>query len=128
MANKNDDLRLRRIINEPARKIGATTVQNVADMAASFQEAVVEVIVNKAISAAREFGQNRIVMAGGVASNSRLREMIREEGEKYGIQVMQPRPLYCTDNGVMIACSAYYKMKKGEFAGPDLDAIPGLEF
>ena len=58
---------------------------NVADMAASFQEAVVEVIVNKAISAAREFGQNRIVMAGGVASNSRLREMIREEGEKYGI-------------------------------------------
>ena len=48
--------------------------------------------------------------------------------KKYGIQVMQPRPLYCTDNGVMIACSAYYKMKKGEFAGPDLDAIPGLEF
>ena len=101
---------------------------NVADMAASFQEAVVEVIVNKAISAAREFGQDRIVMAGGVASNSRLREMIREEGAKYGIQIMQPRPLYCTDNGVMIACSAYYKMKKGEFAGPDLDAIPGLEF
>ena len=101
---------------------------NVADMAASFQEAVVEVIVNKAISAAREFGQDRIVMAGGVASNSRLREMIREEGAKYGIQIMQPRPLYCTDNGVMIACSAYYKMKKGEFASPDLDAIPGLEF
>ena len=96
-------------------------------MAASFQEAVVEVTVNKAISAAGNSAEsNRYGRRRG--SNSRLREMIREEGEKYGIQVMQPRPLYCTDNGVMIACSAYYKMRKGEFAGPDLDAIPGLEF
>jgi N6-L-threonylcarbamoyladenine synthase len=101
---------------------------SVPDMAASFQEAVVEVIVDKAVAAALEFHQDKIVVAGGVAANSRLREMLTEKSNAHGIQVLQPRPLYCTDNGVMIACSAYYKMKKGEYAGPDLDAIPGLQF
>lgn len=101
---------------------------SVPDVAASFQEAVVEVIVDKTVAAAREFHQNRIVVAGGVAANSRLRQLLREKSDQWGIQVLQPRPLYCTDNGAMIACSAYYKMKKGEFAGPDLDAIPGLQF
>lgn len=101
---------------------------SVPDMAASFQEAVVEVIVNKAVSAARNYKQDKIVVAGGVAANSRLRQMLREEAGKYGIEVLQPRPLYCTDNGVMIACSAYYKMKKGEYTDLDLDAVPGLEF
>ncbi len=101
---------------------------SVPDMAASFQEAVVEVIVDKAVAAAVEFHQDKIVVAGGVAANSRLREMLKEKSNAHGIQVLQPRPLYCTDNGVMIACSAYYKMKKGEYAGPDLDAIPGLQF
>lgn len=101
---------------------------SVPDVAASFQEAVVEVIVDKTVAAAREFHQDRIVVAGGVAANSRLRQLLRERSDQWGIQVLQPRPLYCTDNGVMIACSAYYKMKKGEFAGPDLDAIPGLQF
>jgi len=100
----------------------------VPDMAASFQEAVVEVIVDKTIAAAGEFHQNRVVMAGGVTANSRLREMLHQKAAEHGIDVLQPRPLYCTDNGVMIACSAYYKMKKGEFAGPELDAVPGLEF
>ncbi len=101
---------------------------SVPDMASSFQEAVVEVIVDKAVAAALEFHQDKIVVAGGVAANSRLREMLKEKSNAHGIQVLQPRPLYCTDNGVMIACSAYYKMKKGEYAGPDLDAIPGLQF
>lgn len=101
---------------------------SVPDVAASFQEAVIEVIVDKTVAAAREFHQDRIVVAGGVAANSRLRQLLREKSDQWGIQVLQPRPLYCTDNGVMIACSAYYKMKKGEFAGPDLDAIPGLQF
>ena len=100
----------------------------VPDMAASFQEAVVEVIVDKTIAAAGEFHQNRVVMAGGVTANSRLREMLHQKAAEHGIDVLQPRPLYCTDNGVMIACSAYYKMKKGEFAGPELDAVPGPEF
>lgn len=100
----------------------------VEDIAASFQEAVVEVIVNKAISAAREYKQDKIVVAGGVASNTRLRAMLDEEAGKHGINVLRPRPVFCTDNGVMIACSAYYKMLKGEYADYSLDAIPGLEF
>ena len=101
---------------------------SVPDMAASFQEAVVDVIVDKAVSAAMEFHQDKIVVAGGVAANSRLRALLTERSAQHGIRVLVPRPLYCTDNGVMIACSAYYIMKKGEYAGPDLDAVPGLEF
>lgn len=101
---------------------------NVNDMAASFQEAVVEVLVNKAVGAARQFNQSRIVMAGGVASNSRLRQMITEEAGRYGIEICAPSPILCTDNGVMIACSAYYAYKAGERSGFDLDADPSLEF
>lgn len=101
---------------------------NVPDVAASFQEAVVEVIVEKAIAAALEYQQDKIVVAGGVASNSRLRAMLDERAGRHGIKVLRPRPVFCTDNGVMIACSAYYKMLQGEFADYSLDAIPGLEF
>ncbi len=101
---------------------------NVNDLAASFQEAIVEVLVKKAVGAALEFNQKRIVMAGGVSSNSRLRELIAEEAGKHGIEICAPRPILCTDNGVMIACSAYYAHRSGESAGYDLDAVPGLEF
>ncbi len=101
---------------------------NVNDVAASFQEAVVEVIANKAVSAALEFGRDRIVMAGGVASNSRLRELISEKAGEHGIEVLRPSPILCTDNGAMIASSAYYAYKAGERSGYDLDAEPALEF
>lgn len=101
---------------------------NVNDVAASFQEAVVEVIVGKAVGAALEFDQKRIVMAGGVASNSRLRELLSEEAGKHGIEICSPSPILCTDNGVMIASSAYYAWKAGEVSGYDMDAVPGLEF
>lgn len=100
----------------------------VPDIAASFQEAVMEVIADKAVSAAHEYGRDRIVVAGGVAANTRLRELLTEKGAEYGIKAMWPDPILCTDNGVMIACSAYYKMKKGEFSDWSLDAVPGLEF
>lgn len=100
---------------------------DVPDVAASFQEAVVDVIANKAVDAAVQYGQKRIVVSGGVAANSRLRSLLHSRAGEHGIEVLQPRPIYCTDNGVMIACSAYYKMKKGEYAGLDLDAVPGLE-
>lgn len=101
---------------------------SVPDVAASFQEAVVDVIADKAVAAAREYGRDRIVMAGGVASNSRLRKVLGERAAEYGIEILKPAPVLCTDNGVMIACSAYYEGKKGNFAGPELDAVPGLEF
>ena len=101
---------------------------DVNDVAASFQEAVVEVLVDKAVSAAVEYGQKRIVMAGGVASNSRLRELISEKAGACGIEILRPSPVLCTDNGVMIACSAYYAYRKGEISDLTLDADPALEF
>lgn len=101
---------------------------SVADVAASFQEAVVDVISDKAVSAAVQFGRDKIVMAGGVASNSRLRQVLEEKAGARGISILKPDPILCTDNGVMIACSAYYEELKGNYAGPDLDAVPGLEF
>ena len=101
---------------------------NVNDVAASFQEAVVEVIADKAVHAAKEFGQKRIVMAGGVASNTRLRELISEKASAAGIEVLRPSPVLCTDNGAMIASAAYYAYRAGERSGYDLDAVPALEF
>ena len=100
----------------------------VNDVAASFQEAVVEVLAEKAVSAALEFGQKRIVMAGGVASNTRLRELISEKAGAHGIDVLRPSPALCTDNGAMIASAAYYAYRSGERSGYDLDAVPALEF
>ena len=100
----------------------------VNDVAASFQEAVVEVLAEKAVSAALEFGQKRIVMAGGVASNTRLRELISEKAGAHGIAVLRPSPALCTDNGAMIAAAAYYAYRSGERSGYDLDAVPALEF
>ena len=76
-----------------------------ADMAASFQEAVVEVIVNKAISAAREFGQNRIVMAGGVASNSLLRQVLAP------LNPIFAQPQYSTDNAMGVAVLTHRAME-----------------
>lgn len=101
---------------------------NVNDVAASFQEAVVEVIAVKAVNAALEFGQKRIVMAGGVASNSRLRELITGKAAEHDIEVLRPSPVLCTDNGAMIASAAYYAFIAGERSGYDLDAVPALEF
>lgn len=101
---------------------------DVNDVAASFQEAVVEVIVDKAVAAAIEHNQKRIVMAGGVASNSRLRELIEERAGAQGIEVLRPSPILCTDNGAMIAAAAYYAYKNGEQSDFSLDAVPGLEF
>lgn len=100
----------------------------VNDIAASFQEAVMEVISDKAITAACEYGRDMIAVSGGVAANSRLRELLTEKGQKAGVEVRWPEPILCTDNGVMIACSAYYSAQKGEYAGLDLDAVPGLDF
>ena len=100
----------------------------VNDVAASFQEAVMEVIADKAVNAALEFKREKIVMAGGVASNSRLRELIEEKASAHGIKILKPSPLLCTDNAAMIASAAYYAYMNGERSGFDLDAVPGLEF
>ena len=99
---------------------------NPADVAASFQAAVLDVIVAKTVGAAVDMNEDKIVLAGGVASNSRLREMLQTECKKHGIALYYPDPILCTDNAAMIGCAAYYKDKAGGISDLDLDAVPDL--
>ena len=99
---------------------------NVADTAASFQLAVMDVIVAKIITAAARFNQDKIVLAGGVAANSLLRQMLTEACKKKGITLYYPSPILCTDNAAMIGCAAYYKYKAGLVDDLYLDAFPNL--
>lgn len=101
---------------------------NVADVAASFQEAVVEVLVSKTIDAAKRFGVSSVALAGGVASNNRLRELMEKECTENDLRFVYPPSILCTDNGAMIACAGYYKYLKSEFADFSLNAEPNLRF
>ncbi len=87
-----------------------------ADLAASFQEAVVEVLVQKTIGAARICNVEKLIVAGGVACNTRLREQMTLRAEQQGLAVLFPRPSLCTDNGAMVARAAWAALKKGEGA------------
>ena len=98
----------------------------VPDVAASFQMAVVEVLVAKAMMAAARTGEDKLVLAGGVAANTLLRTMLAEACEKAGIALYCPSPLLCTDNAAMIACAAYYKYEAGLSDDMTLDAYPAL--
>lgn len=100
---------------------------NKADIAASFQEAVVEVIVNKTIKAAKDFNMNKVALAGGVAANSNLRNAMKKACMDSGIQLQYPSLVYCTDNAAMIGCAAYFDFIKGVRHGMDLNAIPYLK-
>ncbi|MGQ9532203.1 MAG: tRNA (adenosine(37)-N6)-threonylcarbamoyltransferase complex transferase subunit TsaD [Desulfotomaculales bacterium] len=97
---------------------------NRADVAAGFQEAVVDVLVEKTVLAAERHGVDTILLAGGVAANRRLRERLPERAG--GRRVVVPPPALCTDNAAMIACAAYYKYLRGDFAPPTLNAVPDL--
>lgn len=99
---------------------------NSPDIAASFQEAVVEVLVEKTFQAAREFGARAVLVAGGVAANSRLRALLRERSLQLALPVFYPPPALCTDNAAMIGCAAYYKFMRGDFAPLTLNAVPNL--
>ncbi|GAB6179604.1 tRNA (adenosine(37)-N6)-threonylcarbamoyltransferase complex transferase subunit TsaD [Desulfotomaculum defluvii] len=99
---------------------------NQADLAASFQRAVVEVLVDKTIQAARQTGVKTLVVAGGVAANQGLRELLQERAPSVGCQVFFPPLNLCTDNAAMIACAGYYKFLRGDFAPLTLNAVPGL--
>ncbi len=97
---------------------------NKADIAASFEKSVVEVLVDNLIAASEKYNIDCLALAGGVASNSRLRlELERRKGNK---QVFYPSPVLCTDNGAMVACSAYYESLSGNFADTALNAVPFL--
>jgi tRNA N6-adenosine threonylcarbamoyltransferase len=86
---------------------------NSADIAASFQEAVTDMLVRPAIKAARAGGIDRIVLSGGVAANSRLRAKMKEQASAAGLAVFYPAPKFCTDNGAMIALAGYHWLKRG---------------
>ncbi len=96
-----------------------------ADIAASFQKSVVEVLIENLISAAKKKGINKIALAGGVASNSRLRYELESKCE--GMQYYYPSPILCTDNAAMIACSAYYEYSEGKRADLSLNACAYLD-
>lgn len=99
----------------------------IEDVAASFQEAVVEVLVNKTIQASKDKKCKTIAMAGGVASNSRLRQLIKEKCYENNKTCLFPSQILCTDNAAMIGCAAYYKYIKNEFADSKLNAVSNLK-
>lgn len=99
---------------------------NQANVAASFQKAVVEAVVEKTFKACDEYKMKKIALAGGVAANSYLRQRMHEECEKRHIKLKYPKLILCTDNAAMIGAAAYYEFIAGNVSGLDLNAIPNL--
>ena len=108
------------------RAVGTEKGLSQADIAASFQAAVVEVLVTKTIQAARDYHVSRVAIAGGVSANKPLREGLRQACLKAGIEFNCPEFILCTDNAAMIASAAYYSWEKGESSPLDLNANPNL--
>jgi N6-L-threonylcarbamoyladenine synthase len=100
---------------------GLDPALNIRDVAACFQVAVVEILTQKTIQAARENGVAKIVVAGGVASNSSLRNRMREQADKYGIALYLPGTGLCIDNAAMIALAGYLRFRRGETSNLDLN-------
>lgn len=100
---------------------------NRADLVASFQNAVVEALVSRAVMAAKENGCKKLAVAGGVAANSALRAALEEECRKNNIKFYHPSPIFCTDNAAMIGSAGYYEYMAGVRAGWDLNAVPNLK-
>ncbi len=98
-----------------------------ADVAASFQKAVIDVLVDHSLHAVKEFGMDKFAIAGGVASNSSLRAAFEQECRKNKVQFYHPSPIFCTDNAAMIGVAAYYEYCKGVRSGYDLNAVPNLK-
>ncbi len=105
------------------RMVEGNKILNKADAAASFQEAVIEVLVTKTIAAAREYKVKQILLAGGVAANQRLRQQLVKESP---LPVLIPDLKLCTDNAAMIAACGYFRFRAGKVEGLDLDVVPNL--
>lgn len=100
---------------------------NNADVAASFQKAVTAVLADKAVDAAKFCRVQKLVLAGGVAANSALKEILAAECAKAGLDLFYPEPVLCTDNAAMIACRAYYQYIAGKTADLHLNAVPSIK-
>jgi len=98
-----------------------------ADVAASFQKAVIDVLVEHSLHAVKQYGFDKFAIAGGVASNSSLRSAFEKECTKRKIAFYHPSPIYCTDNAAMIGVAGYYEYLKGVRSGLDLNAVPNLK-
>ena len=100
---------------------------NRADVAASFQASVVDTLTSKTLDAVKKHGFKKLAIAGGVASNSALRESFINKCKEEGIEFYYPSPILCTDNAAMIGSAAYYDYKNGYVSGYDLNAVPNLK-
>ncbi len=105
------------------RLVESGKINSIADAAASFQEAIIDVLVARTLDAARHHRVRQILLSGGVASNRRLRQRIQDESP---IPVLVPRPALCTDNAAMVAACGYFRLRAGKTDALDMDVIPGL--
>lgn len=112
---------IRQFLQSPHRKAFRDT-----DIAASYQEAVVDMLIAPSLDAARDLGLSQIVVSGGVSANTRLRQRMREEGKRYGIQVFVPSLSLCTDNAAMIAFAGAWHLSRGQRASLQLNASASL--
>ncbi|MEW5762850.1 MAG: tRNA (adenosine(37)-N6)-threonylcarbamoyltransferase complex transferase subunit TsaD [Bacillota bacterium] len=115
------------VVNYLARAEREGIKIDVADLAASFQQAVVEVLADKVLRAAENLRPAGIMLAGGVAANRALRETLRRRAEAAGFPLHIPPPDLCTDNAAMVACAGYYRYLRGELAPMSLNAVANLE-
>jgi N6-L-threonylcarbamoyladenine synthase len=120
----SDDFSFSGVKTALLRLVEAGGVSSVADAAASFQAAVVDVLVTKTAAAARGRRVKKVLLSGGVASNGLLREQMVKHSP---LPVLVPPPVLCTDNAAMVAACGYHRLRAGQTSSLDLDVIPGLK-
>ena len=114
------------VINEVHNAEQKGQAVNVADMAASFQERIDQILAKKLLAAAADTNARQVVLAGGVAANGRLRQLVNDGAQKLGAKIFLPELKYCGDNGAMIAAQGYYEFQDGNVADWSLNGLPTL--